>query len=369
MGIVKAFSGAIGSTFADQWLDIITAGQFNELTLCMPGEFRETNKWRGSNTKHSDGVITNGSKIFVPENTAAFVWSQDGIEESITEPGGYTYENGEGSIFSGGKGIIRQIGERTIFGGVPNEIKRVSFVNLREIRNIKFGTKGPLVYNDKFYNADLEIYSYGTFSIQVVDPVKVVKNFIPANTHTYTFADLDTRLSMLTDFLQSFICAVGNMSSNYRISALPSQANEIANIISSDPNNAGSWEDRFGIVIRKVSIENIEFTEESRELVSSYNKNRMNVAAYEGISANAANVAAQQKIAEGIKENGLGDGGGMIMGMNLAGGINPISGNMQNDTSQKVDAFEEIRKYKVLLEENIISEDEFNAKKKELLGL
>lgn len=35
----------------------------------------------------------------------------------------------------------------------------------------------------------------------------------------------------------------------------------------------------------------------------------------------------------------------------------------------KVDAFEEIRKFKQLLDEGIISEDEFNTKKKQLLGL
>ena len=63
----------------------------------------------------------------------------------------------------------------------------------------------------------------------------------------------------------------------------------------------------------------------------------MNVSAYEGVSEKAANVAAQQKIAEGIKDNGLGDGGGMIMGMNVAAGMNPLTGNMQNkDSSENV---------------------------------
>ena len=73
MGIIKAFSGAISSTFADQWLDIITSDQFGELTLCLPGILKETNRDRGSNTKGSEGIITNGSKIFIPENTAAFI--------------------------------------------------------------------------------------------------------------------------------------------------------------------------------------------------------------------------------------------------------------------------------------------------------
>ena len=37
MGLVQAFKGALGSTFADQWKDIITAGYFDEHTVVVPG--------------------------------------------------------------------------------------------------------------------------------------------------------------------------------------------------------------------------------------------------------------------------------------------------------------------------------------------
>ena len=49
------------------------------------------------------------------------------------------------------------------------ETKYVAFVNLREIRGIKFGTPAPLVYNDKFYGVDLEIRARGTMSLKVTD--------------------------------------------------------------------------------------------------------------------------------------------------------------------------------------------------------
>jgi membrane protease subunit (stomatin/prohibitin family) len=101
MGIIKAFTGAIGGTFADQWKDIITAGHFDELTVVSPGIFQQSNNGRGSNSQGSNGVISNGSKIFVPENTAAFIFSQSGIEDIITESGGYEYQNGQESIFNG----------------------------------------------------------------------------------------------------------------------------------------------------------------------------------------------------------------------------------------------------------------------------
>ena len=33
MGVIQAFAGALGGTFADQWKDIITAGHFGEYTV------------------------------------------------------------------------------------------------------------------------------------------------------------------------------------------------------------------------------------------------------------------------------------------------------------------------------------------------
>ena len=76
MAIIKAFAGALGGTFADLWKDIITAGRFDEYVVVAPGVPRGTNNGRGSNEHGSEGVISNGSHIYVPENTAALLLSE-----------------------------------------------------------------------------------------------------------------------------------------------------------------------------------------------------------------------------------------------------------------------------------------------------
>lgn len=80
---------------------LITVQAFDEHTAVSPGVLQVSNNGRGVNSQGSIGVISNGSKIFIPENTAAFIFSQSGIEEIITEPGGYEYQNGESSVFNG----------------------------------------------------------------------------------------------------------------------------------------------------------------------------------------------------------------------------------------------------------------------------
>lgn len=219
MAIIKAFAGALGGTFADLWKDIITAGRFDEYVVVAPGVPRGTNNGRGSNEYGSEGVISNGSHIYVPENTAAFIFSESGIENVITEPGGYEYRDGEKSVLAGdGIGsLFSSVASRFTFGGQPVETKYVAFVNLREIRGIKFGTPAPLVYNDKFYGVDLEIRARGTMSLKVTDPVRFVRNYVPANVTSYAFDNPKAREQILSEFVQSFIVAINSLSDQYRI--------------------------------------------------------------------------------------------------------------------------------------------------------
>jgi membrane protease subunit (stomatin/prohibitin family) len=374
MGIIQAFTGAIGGTFTDQWKKIITASHFDEHTVVSPGILKQTNNGRGSNYNGSNGVISNGSKIYIPENTSAFIFSQSGIEEIITTPGGYEYQNGQKSIFNGDgitNSILKQVKDRIVYGGQTSDQKQIAFVNLREIRGIKFGTKGPLVYNDLFYGTDLEILAFGSFSLKIVDAEKFVKNYVPTNVNFYSFDDQKARAQVLSEFLQSFVEALNSLSIKYRISQLPSQANEIAAKISDANSNAGTWKDRFGFQIVNVGIENIEFSPESRELVKQYSSNKMNLKAFEDISQRSSNIAAQQKIAQGIQDNGLGNGAGMIFGMNMAQCLNPQ--NASKSESKPEMSFDEqikaVKKLKDLLDDGILSQDEFDAKKKEIMGL
>ncbi|HFR3797787.1 TPA: SPFH domain-containing protein [Streptococcus suis] len=373
MGIIKAFSGAIGGTFADQWKDVFTAGNFDEHAVVIPAIQKSFNNGRGSNYKGSDGVISNGSKIYVPENTAAFIFNQSGIEEIITEAGGYEYQNGQESIFNGNgiaKSIFNQVSDRIAYGGITSDNKQIAFVNLREIRDIKFGTKGAQVYNDYYYGTDLEIFAYGSFTIKVVDPIRFIRNFVPANVNYYTFDDIKVRSQILSEFLQSFTVALNSMSNTFRISQLPSQANILAQTVINDDNNAGTWPERFGFSIVQVAIENIEFTEDSRELVRQYSANKMNMKAYEEVSQRTSDIVAQQKIAQGIQNHGLGEGGNMIMGMNMAQALNPTASPQDKSSTmsleQQIDA---LKKLKELVDVGILSEEEFNAKKKEIMGL
>ncbi|WP_273396174.1 SPFH domain-containing protein [Thermophilibacter mediterraneus] len=381
MGIFDAAFDSLGGVLADQWKDVVTVAPFDEHTAVAPGIRKSSQNGRGANMGAED-ILSNGSIIFVPENTAAFIFSQAGIEQVITQPGGFEYRDGEASVFDEqdrrekglGKIILDQAVDRIGFSGMSSEEKRVAFVNLREMRGLKFGTRGPLAYNDFFYGTDLEVFSYGSFSVQVSDPELFVRNFVPANVSSYSLDDPQARSQLLSEFLNSFIAAVNSLSATYRVSQLPSQTNEIAAAISSEDENAGTWPERFGLRLAAVAIENIEFSDESRELVRQFSEKKMGVRAYEDVSQRAANVAAQQMIAQGVRDNGLGDGGGMLFGMDLAQSLNPQNASTPSSQGSPSatsldDQIETLKKLKDLLDLGILSQQEFDAKKREILGL
>ena len=91
MGFIKAFSGAIGGTFADQWLDFFEPMEHSKTAVIFPAVKKGTNARRGSNTKGSENIISNGSKIIVPPNTALITVQDGKITGCITEEGGFEY--------------------------------------------------------------------------------------------------------------------------------------------------------------------------------------------------------------------------------------------------------------------------------------
>lgn len=370
MGLMLAFTGALGGTFADQWRDIIVPGKFGERTVVAPGTLKTDNRGRGSNFRASDGVISNGSKIFVPENTAAFVLAQGGIEEVVTQPGGYEYRNGAASILSGdgvSRSIFAQIGHRFSFGGEPDDLKQVAYVNLRELRGIAFGTQGPTIYHDKFYGVDLALISHGTFSVQVIDPTRFVRSYLPPNAISYSFDDQDARGQLMSEFLQAFLVALSELSSTYRINDLPAHSNDVVLAMAGSLRRSSDMEGRFGLRVVGVGIESIQLTPKSLEVVERYARSRTDMHVYQGISREVADVAAQQKIAEGIREHGLGNGGGMVLGMSLAGDLSGSSGSLASGSLEKQVAM--VRKLKELLDSDALTQEEFDAKKREVLGL
>ena len=383
MGFIQAFKGAIGGTFADQWKDYLVPMSGVPATAGIyPAVPQGTNNGRGSNTKGSNNIISNGSKILVPEGMALITMDQGAITGCITEPGGFTFTSDDPnakSIFSGDSiidSLVKQSWERFKFGGQPGSNQSAFYVNLKEIPNNKFGTQSEIYWDDAFLGTQVGAMTRGTYTLKIVDPILFIKGYVPAQylragAPVFDFADMDNDAGA-----QLFNEVVGSLSaafSNYTND--PSKGNRITKIqgdqigfaqsLSQAVEDAYQWKSDRGLEIVKVAIQAIEYDEDTKVLLSDVKK-------ADALSGARGNSFMQQSVARGMQaagENGGASGMAFMgMGVNAVGGA--IGGLQQPvEKKEEVDPMEELSKYKKMLDAGLITQEDYDAKKKQLLGV
>lgn len=390
MGFIKAFSGAIGGTFADQWKDFYLPKRGVSATSAIFPAVQQSGN--GENYKGSDCVITNGSKIVVPEGTALITMQDEEITGFISEPGGFEFRSDaqDSKSFFSGDGVLSSTittsWERFKFGGSASTQQLAFYINLKEIPNNKFGTQSEIYFNDAFLNTQVGVITRGTYTLKIVDPLLFVKNFVPQkylqpNAPVFDFADMDNDSS--TELFNEVVGTLSAAFSNYtndpskenRISKIQGDQIGFAKSMSNAVEEAYQWKSSRGLEIVKTAILAIEYDEDTKKLLSDVKK-------ADALSGSRGNSFMQQSVARGIEASGNhGGGSGMAfmgMGMNAAASMNgavmqPTTNEsnpfIQTSSSSPSDPYEELKKMKELLDAGVISNEDFEAKKKSLLGI
>lgn len=404
MGFIKAFSGALAGTAADQWKDFYgPRGGISGTTALFQAVPNGTNAGRGENTKGSENIITNGSKILVPEGTALITMQDGQITGLIAEPGGFEFRTDDPnskSMFSG-DGIlastIKQSWERFKFGGQPGAQQLAFYINLKEIPNNKFGTQAEIYWDDAYLNAQVGAVTRGTYTLKIVDPLLFVKNYVPTkylqpNAPVFDFADMDNDAAT-----QLFNEVVGTLSaafSNYtndaskgnRISKIQGDQIGFAQAMSQAVEEAYQWKSDRGLEIVKTAILAIEYDEDTKALLSDVKK-------ADALAGARGNSFMQQSVARGMQAAGENPNGGgtsmafMGMGMNAAGNMmggmqqpqttqNPFI-NVSNQQAQAPQSgsssgqpglADKLLEFKKLLDAGVISQEEYDKVKAQILG-
>jgi len=384
MGFIKAFAGALGGSFADQWKDFYVPRDGVSATSAIVGAVQKsTNNGRGENYKGSENIITNGSKIVVPEGMALVTMQDGAITGFISEPGGFEYKNDDinsKSIFSGGGLISSTIGqswERFKFGGIPATQQLAFYVNLKEIPNNRFGTQSEIYWNDAFLNTQVGALTRGTYTLRITDPILFIKNFVPtrylqAGSPSFDFADMDNDAA--TQLFNEVVSSLSNAFSNYTND--PNKGNRITNIqgdqigfaqsLSSVVESAYNWKAERGLEIVKVAIQAIEYDEDTKALLSDVKK-------ADALSGSRGNSFMQQSVARGLEAAGSNEGGSgmafMGMGVQGAGSVMASVQQSTDNIQQTEDPYAKLTEMKKLLDAGVITEEDFNKAKSKLLGI
>ena len=179
MGLIRAGLGAVGGVLADQWKEFFYCDSIDKDVLVTKGQKRVSG--RSSNTKGSDNVISNGSGIAVADGQCMIIVEQGKVVEVCAEPGQFTYDKStEPSIFAGSLGqsildTFKTIGKRFTYGGDTGKDQRVYYFNTKEIRDNKFGTPNPFMFEVVNHRLNMtrsvQVRCNGVYSYTITDPI------------------------------------------------------------------------------------------------------------------------------------------------------------------------------------------------------
>ena len=320
MGIIKAFFDAVGGNLADQWLEVIEADGMSDRTVFTTGIKIRTDGKRGSNKKGTQDYISDGSIVHVYDNQFMLLVDGGQIVDFTAVPGYYKVDTKSApSMFSGHFGdSLKEMFSRIKFGGVPSGKQKVFFINLQEIKGIRFGTRAPVNYFDNFYNAELFLRAHGTYSIKVTNPLKFYSEVIPRDAYRVDIDEINEQY--MSEFLEALTAAINKMSaSGIRISHVASKSTELSKFMAQELD--ANWNTLRGFEVLSVGIASVSYDEESKELINMRNQGAMLG------DPNVRQGYVQGAVARGVESAGSNPAGatgsfvGVGMGMNAGGNV------------------------------------------------
>ncbi|QSQ44022.1 SPFH domain-containing protein [Xanthomonas translucens pv. translucens] len=383
MGLVQAVAGAIGGVLADQWKDFYTVPAGLPATAALFAAVPHgTNAGRGSNTGASSNIISNGSKIVVPEGYGLLLLQDGAITGFVAEPGGYEWRSEDPnaqSIFAGDglvAPLIRQSWERFKFGGQPGSQQAAFFVSLKELPDNRFGTQSEIYWDDGFLGTQVGAVTRGAYTLKIVDPILFVKNFVPARYlqpgQVFDFTDLDNAAAnqlfneVVGSLAPAFSLYTNDPGKGNRMTKLQQDSLGFATSLSAAVEQAYQWRSERGLAIVKTAIVSIEYDANTRELLKTVQR-------ADALAGARGNSNLQASVAQGIQSAGEHGGAAGLVGVGMATGMVGGVGSLQQPVAPAApaadDAVAKLKKAKEMLDLGLITQSDYDAAKAKALGL
>lgn len=328
MGLIKAATGSIRSTLADQWIDYYYCDSLPEDVLVIKGKKRIDS--RSSNTKGSDNIITSGSIIAVADGQCMMIVEQGRIIDVCSEPGEYIFDSEKTQgIFTVNDSdeaidiLVKEIKERFIQGGQIALDQRVYYFNTKEIPGNRFGTPSPVPFRvvDKNIGLDIDVSltGFGTFSYKISDPSLFYKNVTGNIVEPYKRERIDDQLE--AEVISVLQPAFAKLSAEgIRYSSLPLHTEEFCSVLNEVLSE--KWIKLRGLEIVSVAIKGLQAKEDDEKMIKELQRN----AAFRDPTMAAAHLVGSQADAmKAAASNTQAGATAAFMGMNMAsatGGMN-----------------------------------------------
>lgn len=238
----------------------------------------------------------------------------------------------------------------------------VYFFSTRELVDQKWGTPQPITFRDKEMGP-VRIRAFGTYSYRLFDP-KTFHTRISGTRETFSTSDLEGQLrSAITTQMASHFGAstVGFIDMAANQQNLSDSLREVL-----EPSFQS-----YGLTLGTFFVQSISLPEDLQKFFDKASSMRMlgDLGKYTQFqTAESMMAAAQNPNGGGAASAGVGMGAGLAMGQAMSQSIAGTMGNASGmQGAQAEDPIALIEKLHDLMKKGVLGEEEFNAKKAELL--
>lgn len=317
----------------DQFLDVIEFEDVSNKLIVLKYQ-RES----GNNE------LKQGSKVVVREGQSA-VFLKGGQLADILPPGTHTLTTDNLPVLSTLKAFP--------FLFASPVIADLYFVSTRQFIDNKWGTKNPIMKRDGEFNM-VRLRAFGKFSFRITDVATFMREVFGSKGIVMTYDIVEYLSSLVTE---AFAVTVGE--STMPVLDLVAEYRNLSSAIQEKLNEQVS---AIGVQFSDVLIENIALPEEVEKLIDEQSGI--------GMASRDMNTFMQYQTARAMRDAAKQKGGLAGLGAGMALG-NTMAKNIQETTSspkEEKSKAEQLREFKALLDEGILTQEEFDAEKKAILG-
>lgn len=313
----------------DQFLDVIEFEDISNKLIVY--KFRR---------ESGNNELKQGSKVIVRESQCA-VFLKGGRLADILPPGTYSLKTENMPVLS----TLRAFP----YSFASPVIADLYFVSTRQFIDNKWGTKNPVMKRDKDLNM-VRIRAFGKYSFQITDVAAFMREIFGTKgiVTTYDIAQYFTAM-----VAEAFATAVGE--STMSVLDLAAEYRKLSSTIQERLNAQASG---MGVQFCNILIENVSLPDEVERLIdeqSGIGMARQDMQSFlQYQTARAMRDASKQE--GGLAGLGASMGAGMIMGNTMAQSVPSYTGQTKSKAEQ-------LRELKALLDEGILTQEEFDAEK------
>ena len=296
--------------------------------------------------------IKNASKLIVSPGQGCILVYEGKVQDVLTQQGTYFLESDNHPF------ITTFLKLRQMF---ESEHKmHLYFFRLAEVVNQPWGTATPVKYVDPVYKFPIQLGSYGNFSVRITNPESMFVNIIGSKSRFSTGDLREVIAGRIIPELTSYLAKAG-----YSYSEIDARLVDMSLGMKAQINATFAG---LGMELTDFRVESTSFDEETQERI-----NRIAGMTTEALSAAEVGLDyVQLEKLRALRDAAKNEGGLAGAGLQVGAGFELSKSLMQQKDEMlgsegKEDPVEQLKKLKFLLDEQIITQKEFDEKKKEVL--